>query len=46
VIDCESGPVRLRLAQRLAIELGAEYLSMDAVTAGPLGDLVVDRRAA
>jgi magnesium chelatase subunit D len=46
VIDCESGPVRLRLAQRLAIELGAEYLSMDAVTAGPLGDLVIDRRAA
>jgi magnesium chelatase subunit D len=36
VVDCESGPVRLRLAGALAQALGAEYLSLDE-----LGDLSV-----
>jgi magnesium chelatase subunit D len=36
VIDCESGPVRLRLAEALARTLGAEYLGLD-----DLGDLSV-----
>ena len=36
VVDCESGPVRLRLAGALAQALGAEYLSLD-----DLGDLSV-----
>jgi magnesium chelatase subunit D len=34
VVDCEAGPVRLRLAGVLAEALGAEYLS--------LGELSVD----
>ena len=46
VIDCESGPVRLGPARRLAAELGADYLGMDAVAAAPLGAVVTDRRAA
>jgi magnesium chelatase subunit D len=36
VVDCESGPVRLRLAGTLAQALGGEYLSLD-----DLGDLSV-----
>jgi magnesium chelatase subunit D len=40
VIDCESGPVRLRLAGALAQALGAEYLSLD-----DLGDLAGSVRA-
>ena len=36
VVDCESGPVRLRLASALAQALGGEYLSLD-----DLGDLSV-----
>jgi magnesium chelatase subunit D len=36
VIDCESGPIRLRLAGALAEALGAEYLGLD-----DLGDLSV-----
>jgi magnesium chelatase subunit D len=32
VVDCERGPVRLRLAERLAVGLGAEYLRLDDVT--------------
>jgi magnesium chelatase subunit D len=36
VVDCESGPVRLRLAGALAQALGGEYLSLD-----DLGDLSV-----
>ncbi len=40
VIDCESGPVRLRLAGALAEALGAEYLSLDG-----LGDLAGSVRA-
>jgi magnesium chelatase subunit D len=46
VIDCEQGPVRLRLAERLAVGLGAEYLRLGEVTVQPLAGIVADRRAA
>ena len=32
VLDCERGPVRLRLAQRLAADLGAQYLELESTT--------------
>jgi magnesium chelatase subunit D len=32
VVDCESGPVRLGLAQRLAVALDAEYLKVDQLS--------------
>jgi magnesium chelatase subunit D len=38
VVDCESGPVRLGLAARLATTLGAEYLRVDQLSAGGLRD--------
>ncbi len=37
VVDCESGPVRLGLAAGLAEALGAEYLSLGALSAGDPG---------
>jgi magnesium chelatase subunit D len=40
VVDCESGPVRLGLAAVLARVLGAEYLSLDGLSAGTLADSV------
>ncbi|HEY2044337.1 MAG TPA: magnesium chelatase subunit D family protein [Jatrophihabitans sp.] len=46
VVDCERGPVRLRLAQRLAIELDAQYLQLTDVTRQPLTNLVNERRIA
>ena len=46
VVDCERGPVRLRLAQKLALDLGADYLSLDDVTTEPLAELVTERRIA
>jgi magnesium chelatase subunit D len=39
VVDCESGPVRLRLAGRLAFALSARYLSLEEVSAHALRDL-------
>ena len=33
VVDCESGPVRLGLAASLAESLGAEYLSLNGLSA-------------
>jgi magnesium chelatase subunit D len=33
VIDCEQGPVRLGLARRLAVDLGADYLPLQDFTA-------------
>ena len=30
VLDCERGPVRLKLAQRLAADLGAQYLELES----------------
>jgi magnesium chelatase subunit D len=41
VVDCESGPVRLGLARRLASALDAEHMSLDALDAA-----TADRRAA
>ena len=46
VVDCERGPIRLRLAQRLAAELDAQYLRLDDVTSEPLTELVNERRIA
>jgi magnesium chelatase subunit D len=46
VVDCERGPVRLRLAERLAVDLGADYLRLDDVTTEPLAGIVTERRPA
>ncbi len=46
VVDCERGPVKLRLAERLAIDLGADYLRLDDVTREPLAGIVTERRSA
>jgi len=46
VVDCERGPVRLRLAERLAVHLGADYLRLDDVTTEPLTEIVTERRPA
>jgi magnesium chelatase subunit D len=40
VVDCESGPVRLGLAARLAQVLGGPVLRLDHLAAGPLADSV------
>jgi magnesium chelatase subunit D len=40
VVDCESGPVRLRLADALAQDLGAEYLGLDDLSVSALTDSV------
>jgi len=45
VVDCESGPVRLGLAARLAAALRAEYLRLDQLSADGLR-AVATRRAA
>ncbi|WP_236718649.1 VWA domain-containing protein [Actinoplanes sp. TFC3] len=37
VVDCESGPVRLGLARRLAAALNADVMPLDALGAAPLG---------
>ncbi|MFF3240490.1 putative cobaltochelatase [Micromonospora sp. NPDC002931] len=39
VVDCESGPVRLGLARRLAAQLGADHHRLDEVATAPLTDL-------
>lgn len=46
IVDCERGPVRLRLAERLAYDLHAQYLSLGEVTSEPLTALVSDWKAA
>ena len=46
VVDCERGHVRLHLAERLALELRAQYLRLDEVSADPLTSIVSDWRAA
>jgi magnesium chelatase subunit D len=46
VVDCERGPVRLALAERLAVQLGAEYLRLGDVSTQPLTGLVTERRPA
>jgi magnesium chelatase subunit D len=40
VVDCEAGPVRLRLAGTLARNLGAEYLSLEDLSVGALAGSV------
>ncbi|GAB2843137.1 putative cobaltochelatase [Actinoallomurus bryophytorum] len=44
VVDCESGPVRLGLAGRLAARLGAESVRLEDLAADGLADVVRDRR--
>jgi magnesium chelatase subunit D len=46
VVDCERGRVKLRLAARLAADLGADYLRLDDVTTEPLTAAVTERRSA
>jgi magnesium chelatase subunit D len=46
VVDCEQGRVKLGLAQRLAVALGADYLRLDDVTTEPLAEIVSERRPA
>ncbi|MGV9639913.1 putative cobaltochelatase [Streptomyces sp. NPDC003514] len=48
VVDCESGPVRLGLAGRLAAELGGTAVTLDELRADSIAGLVKDvqRRAA
>lgn len=46
VVDCESGPVRLGLAGRLAADLGGPVLGLDELAADGLAGLVRDLRAA
>jgi magnesium chelatase subunit D len=46
VVDCERGRVKLRLAERLAADLGADYLRLDDVTKEPLAAAVTERRSA
>jgi magnesium chelatase subunit D len=46
VVDCESGPVRLGLAGRLAGRLGAELVRLDELAADGLAGVVRDRRVA
>jgi magnesium chelatase subunit D len=46
VVDCERGPIRLRLAERLAGDLAAQYLHLAEVTSAPLTDIVAERRVA
>ncbi len=46
VVDCESGPVRLRLAGRLAAALGAPCLRVEELSAAGLREVATTRRAA
>ncbi|MDN3357444.1 magnesium chelatase subunit D family protein [Actinomadura sp. DC4] len=46
VVDCESGPVRLGLAVRLAEHLGAETVRLEDLPADGLAGVVRDRRVA
>ncbi|MYW04870.1 VWA domain-containing protein, partial [Streptomyces sp. SID3343] len=44
VVDCESGPVRLGLASRLAADLGGPVVTLDELAADGLATLVRDVR--
>ncbi|MGW4898627.1 magnesium chelatase, partial [Kitasatospora sp. NPDC004240] len=46
VLDCESGPVRLGLAHRLAADLGATAVTLDELRAEGVAALVRDTRRA
>jgi len=43
VVDCERGPVRLGMAGRLAVGLGAELVTLDALRADALAGMVRDQ---
>jgi hypothetical protein len=45
VVDCESGPVRLALAARLAADLGGECLRIEDLAADSLAGVVRDHRS-
>jgi magnesium chelatase subunit D len=45
VVDCESGPVRLRLAGRLAAALDAQYLRLEQLSADGLRAVATGRAA-
>ncbi|MFB7998479.1 putative cobaltochelatase [Streptomyces sp. NPDC056002] len=45
VVDCESGPVRLGLAGRLAGELGGTAVTLDELRADSIAGLVKERQA-
>ncbi|MER7441244.1 putative cobaltochelatase [Micromonospora avicenniae] len=45
VVDCESGPVRLGLAHRLATQLGGDHHPLDRVATDPLVGLATARPA-
>ncbi|MFS4094671.1 putative cobaltochelatase [Streptomyces sp. AF1A] len=46
VVDCESGPVRLGLAGRLAADLGGEAVTLDELRADAIAGLVRDVQGA
>jgi magnesium chelatase subunit D len=46
VVDCESGPVRLGLAGRLGVALGADVVPLENLAAGSLAGVVRDARRA
>ncbi|MDP9399137.1 MAG: VWA domain-containing protein, partial [Actinomycetota bacterium] len=46
IVDCESGPVRLGLAARLAGDLGGESVRLEELAAAPLAGLVRELRRA
>lgn len=46
VVDCESGPVRLGLAERLAVAMGAGYLRLPELSADAVAGVVRAARAA
>jgi magnesium chelatase subunit D len=46
VVDCESGPVRLGLAHRLATVLGGPYLRLEELSVDGLRAVATDRRRA
>ncbi|MGG8405580.1 magnesium-chelatase subunit D, partial [Streptomyces sp. 12297] len=46
VVDCESGPVRLGLAGRLAADLGGTAVTLDGLRADSIAGLVKDVRTA
>jgi magnesium chelatase subunit D len=46
LVDCERGHARLHLAERLALDLRAQYLRLDEVSSAPLTSIVSDWRAA
>ncbi|MBC8092300.1 MAG: hypothetical protein H7Y15_10255 [Pseudonocardia sp.] len=46
VVDCESGPVRLGLAARIAAAAGAEVVGIGELSADGVSGIVRARRAA